>query len=158
MAGAFETWWNAIVDGVGDSIDGAAIKFHDQANQGKFDQGSPPAINMRFVDDSYGPPKSARGGRDGADPIWTSETRIGLHIWGNDPDQAHELRRRVIVAIHNVAGHRNYRPEAGAWNTGTVVTVGCIYVFSMIWDIPIARDAEGTAAINEFDNDLGIQT
>lgn len=158
MTGVFETWWQAIIDGVGDSIDGAEIKFYDHANQGRFGQGSPPAINMRFVDDAYGPPKSARGGREGADPIWTCETRIGLHIWGKDPVQVHELRRRVIVALHNVAGHRNYRLVDGAWNTGTPVTVGCIYVFPMIWDIPIVRNAEATGVINEFDNDLGIGT
>lgn len=157
MVGTFETWWQAIITGVGAVIDGKSIAFFDDLERGKFGQGAPPAINMRFLDDVYSPAHSARGGRGGADPIWTCGTRVGLHIWGLSPDQVHELRRRVIVALHNVAGHRNYRLEGGAWNTGTVVTTGSIYVFAMTWDIPIVRDVEGTAVITEFDNDVGIQ-
>ena len=160
MAGVFDTWWAAIVAGVGTQIDGHAIKAFDDNDQGKFGQGAPPAINMRFVDDAYGPAKSARGGRGGADPIWTCATRIGIHIWGRGADQVHEIRRRLIVALHNACGHGNYRLEPGTWNTGTVVTSGCIYVLGVIWDIPIARDADATAVISEFDNDneLGPET
>lgn len=154
----FTTWWNAIVAGIDKVIDGQDIAFFDDNDQGKFGQGKPPAINMRFIDDAYLPPKGGRRGGAGDDPIWSCSTRIGMHIWGRDPDQVHEIRRRLIAALHDVASHGNYRLENGAWNTGTVMEKGAIYVFATIWDIPIVRNAGGTAVITQMDNDVGIGT
>lgn len=158
MAGTFDTWWNAIKSGVTDTIDGSPIAFFVDSQDGPFEKGNWPAVQYRFIDDTYGPPKTARGGHNGADPIWTCSTRIGIHIWGRDPDQVHELRRRLIVALRVAcAGAGNHRLEAGAWNTGGVTTSGVKYEFAMIWDIPIVRDPEGSVVITAFDNDVGIQ-
>ena len=158
MAGTFDTWWNAIKAGVGTSIDGKTIGFYADGQEGQFEKGNYPALNYRFVDDTYGPAKSARGGHNGADPIWTCSTRIGMHVWGKDAEQVHELRRRLILALHTACrGHQNYRLEAGTWNTGGDMSHGVKYVFATIWDIPIVRDAEVFAVIETMTNDVGIE-
>src|SRR5690242_15256143 len=125
----FGAWQAAILKGFDRVIDSKEIAFYGDAEQGKYENGRPPAINFRFVDDSYGPPRSARRGGVGNDPIWSCATRIGVHIWGADAEQVHEIRRRIIVALHNVSGHGNYRLEPGAWNTGGVNDKGSVYVF-----------------------------
>ncbi len=162
MAGVFETWWNAIVAGVGSEIDGQVIRFYTDAEQSKYGQGAPPAINYRFVDDSYAPADSIRrGAGNGPDAIFTCATRIGMHVWAKTYDQAHEMRRRIIVALHTAArgSFQNYRLEGGTWVTNDIVqTNGVAYVFGLIWMIPIVRNDETTAVINAMPDDVGIQT
>lgn len=153
----FGKWWKAIVDGVGSSIDGKAIQFFDDSERGSYGQGAPPAVNVRFIDDAYAEPHSARRGGLGQDVLWRVDMRVSLHVWGVDIEQAHELRRRVIVALHNAA-HGNYRVEGGAWNTGDVASsLGVSNVFVTVWEIPIVRDPEALAVISTFENDVGIE-
>jgi len=164
---SFGDWWKAIQARLGEVVDGELvaiqdgkpIKFFSDGEGGKYLKAAPPAMAYELVDDAYeAVGTGAQRGPGVAGPLWRCWTRVKLHVWGKDNGQVHEMRRRLIAALHDEAGTGNYRLENGAWHSRDVGSDGVAYVFVAGWALVITRDPGETATVTISDfRPLGLE-
>ena len=166
-SGPFERWWAAIRARMGEVVDGElvavqdgeTIRFFSDNETGKYMDGGPLAMAYELVDDNYVLKGiGAQRGPGAPGPLWICWTRVKLHIWGNTADQTHEMRRRLIAAVHDIAGADNYRLESGTWHSREVDSAGVAYSFLVGWALVITRDPNETATVTIADfRPLGLE-
>ncbi len=154
--GPFERKWEAIQARMGEVVDGQltvtqdgkAVRFFSDGETRRYTKSTPPAMAYELVDDTYTTGgMGAQRGPSGQSPLCVCWTRLKLHAWGETHAQAHEMRRRMIAAIHDELGADNYRLENGAWHGRDVNDKGVAYVFVSAWASVITRDERATTTV-----------
>ncbi len=165
--GLFERKWDAIQARMGEVVagqlvveqDGMPIRFYSDGETGRYLKSTPPAMAYEVVDDAYTPVGiGTQHGPAGESPLWVCWTRVKLHLWGESHAQTHEMRRRLIAAMHDEFRADNYRLENGAWHGRDVNDKGIAYVFVAAWASVITRveASTTTVAISDF-KPLGLE-
>lgn len=102
---------------------------------------SPPVVIWQPVSATYEPPRDG-GGWETENRLWARRQEINIHIWGDDENQALDLVRDELVALHHVCNtsHRAVHDEPAAANEAWL-TRG----YAMILRVSVAMPVEDRA-------------
>lgn len=83
--------------------------------------------------------------------LWLRTVQVELHLWGKDFDDCEDLMQRVARALHGVAwGGDRSLGEDWTRNQGATAKAGVLVVMTVSVEIPITRDQETFAVIEDF--------
>lgn len=106
-------------------------------------EANPPRIVWVPTTDSYGVPQQRGSDRSELRALYTCQSGVDIHCWGEDTPGTLVLRDAMLRAIRSTLGP-NLVPNGGHWLRAEVVHSGRVYVLSLQLMIPVTEAAPST--------------